>query len=117
MTTFKGKDTSGNDFTVEIPNKTLVDIGAAIGRNTPAEKSDSGSGTFGGDRNVYDRSGGYGYQGIEDFKGTVVPGITAVKEAMKALNLKGGVIEGLSSEEAIQYVGDNLGYKKGSWKR
>jgi len=37
--------------------------------------------------------------------------------SMKALNLKGGVIEGLSSKEAIQYVGDNLGYKKGSWKR
>lgn len=37
--------------------------------------------------------------------------------SMKALNFKGGVIEGLNSKEAIQYVGDNLGYKKGSWKR
>lgn len=37
--------------------------------------------------------------------------------SMKALNFKGGVIEGSNSEGAIKYVGDNLGYKKGSWKQ
>lgn len=36
--------------------------------------------------------------------------------SMKKLGLSGGTIYGLNRDNALRYIGDNLGYVKGSWK-
>lgn len=42
---------------------------------------------------------------------------TVLAPSMRKLNLRSGVIDGISTTHALDCVGDLLGYKKGSWKK